>query len=207
MKNYLFILLIFSFLLSCSHKKQMVYLNDINKSYINKVEYYVDNKIQIGDVLKIDVSTVIPEASVPYNFLKSENISNSDLLIVEGYLVYKDSLINYPVLGKINAVGYTENELSDYIAKLLVDDGHLKNPHVKVKKVNSKFTVLGEVGQPGTYSNFDNQYNNFKLAKEIKEKNPEINNYYYTCFYKIHYNYYENYKHVTSKILENHNYY
>ena len=53
----------------------------------------------------------------------------------------------------------TEYEISNKIKSLLVEGGHLNNPHIKVKKINSKFTILGEVRNPGTFSFFDNQLN------------------------------------------------
>ena len=158
-----FIVLLTICLFSCAHKKQIVYLKNFKKSSITKIDSYIKNNIEIGDVLKIDIKTSIPEASVPYNNLDNiqPNVS-TDLLIINGYLVDKDSTINYPVLGAINVVGFSESELALHIKKLLVDLGHLTNPHVKVRKVNSKFTVLGEVRNPGTYSYYDNQLNVFQ---------------------------------------------
>ncbi|MAC40192.1 MAG: ligand-binding protein [Pelagibacterales bacterium] len=156
-------LLVISLFFSCSHKKHLVYLNDINQGNVNKVNLFVKNNIEIGDILKIDINTVIPEASAPYKAISEikSNI-NVDLLIIDGFLVDKDSTINFPVLGNISVVGFTEKELSLQICELLVAGGHLTNPHVKVKKVNSKFTVLGEVKNPGTFTNYDNQLNIFQ---------------------------------------------
>ena len=88
--------------------------------------------------------------------------SNDDLLIVDGYLVDEKGDIDYPILGKINTLDHNEQELADKITLLLVNGGHLTNPHVKVKRVNSKFTILGEVNSPGTYSYYDNQVNIFQ---------------------------------------------
>ena len=45
---------------------------------------------------------------------------------------------------------------------MLISQGHLKNPHVRVKKINRKFTVLGEVNMPGTYPNLNNNLNIFQ---------------------------------------------
>ena len=147
---------------SCSHKKQLIYLSDVKRGSINKVDLYNENNIEIGDILKIDINTVVPQASVPYNNYNKFNTVNNDYLIINGYLVDNDSAIHYPILGEIKAVGFTENEFALNIKRLLVDRGHLNNPHVKVKKVNSKFTILGEVLRPGTYNNFDNQLNIFQ---------------------------------------------
>ena len=148
----IYILLISILFFSCSHKKQITYLNDLKKGNLNKIDFYNDNKIEVGDILKIDINTVIPEASTPYNNLDDiKSTINNDLLILSGYEVYKDSTINYPVLGEIDVVGLSEKKLAFKIKNLLVIGGHY-NPHVKSKKINSKFTVIGEVKNPGTFT-------------------------------------------------------
>ena len=45
------------------------------------------------------------------------------------------------------------------IKKILESGTHLINPKVSVKRLNSKFTVLGEVNKPGTYNYNDNSIN------------------------------------------------
>ena len=92
MKKITLFFILLLILSSCSHKKQIIYLEDINKNNINKFIYSDEEKIEIGDVLKIDVNTPISEISNPYN--NSELSQNIDILLLEGYKVEKDSLIN-----------------------------------------------------------------------------------------------------------------
>jgi polysaccharide export outer membrane protein len=160
-KIYLF-LIICTLLISCSHKKQILYISDTGLNNLSKTNYSFDNNIQIGDILKIDVHTIIPEASIPYSNLDLNTNQSADILAINGYLVDKNSMVHYPVLGKISVIGYSELAFANKIKELLVDGGHLTNPHVKVKKVNSKFTILGEVRNPGTFSFFDNKLNIFQ---------------------------------------------
>ena len=162
MKNFFLFFLTTIFLFSCSHKKQVVYINKIQKGDINKVNFKIENFIEIGDVVRIDVNTVVPEASAAYQQINKNNSITNQLLILEGYKVEKDSTINYPVLGKINVVGFTTNKLEIELRQMLIDAGQLNNPHVRVNKVNSKFTVLGEVKNPGTYFNYENHLNVFQ---------------------------------------------
>ena len=163
MKKTFFFLLIISLFISCSHKKQIVYIDDVKRSSINKIDIYNENNISIGDILKIDVTTVISEAAFPYSSTdKDLSLSSKDVLLLNGYIVNKDSLINYPVLGKINVVGFTEDLLASKLKSLLVDGGHLNDPFVMVKKLNSKFTILGEIRNPGTFSFYENQLNVFQ---------------------------------------------
>ncbi len=163
MNKPILIFLFATLILSCSHKNQLVYIDNINPSGLNRVNFSINNKIEIGDVLKIDVNTVIAEVSAPYNNLVNINsFQNKDVIILEGYKVARDSMIDYPVLGKINAVGFTTNELAYQIRSMLISSGQLTNPNVKVNKVNSKYTVLGEVRVPGTYFNYEDQLNIFQ---------------------------------------------
>jgi len=162
MKKIILFLITISLFTSCSHKKQIVYLDDIKKSSINKIDLVNENNIQIGDILKIDVNTVVPEASLPYTNIEEFKMNTKEQLILNGFVVNKDSLITYPVLGKINVVGFSEDLLATKLKDLLVNGGHLTNPHVTVKKLNSKFTILGEIRNPGTFTIYDNQLNIFQ---------------------------------------------
>ena len=174
--------LIFILLFSCSHKSQLVYVNNMKEGDLNKVNFQIKNNVEIGDVLKIDVNTVVPEVSTPYNNLDQINSQQDpNMIILEGYKVENDSTINYPVIGKINVVGISINELAFKLKQMLIDSGQLTNPHVKVSKINSKYTVLGEVKNPGTYMNYESQLNIFQalgyagdLLITAKRKNVKL---------------------------------
>ena len=60
-----------------------------------------DHIIQENDILKINVSSINPDASIPYNKVSvSESISNNlEILQLEGYLVSDNKTINFPILG------------------------------------------------------------------------------------------------------------
>lgn len=170
--------------MSCSNSKQIIYVKDVpefSESIVNTNFY--KNIIEVGDILKIDVQSVVPEAAIAYNKISSQSNLNQNLQVIqlEGYLVNQDISINFPVLGKIDVKGITVDSLEKIISKKLTDDGHLSNPTVKVRRVNSKFTVLGEVRNPGTFSYFDEKLNVFQalgyagdLTIEAKRKNIKI---------------------------------
>jgi polysaccharide export outer membrane protein len=165
--KYLSLTILFAIILSsCATKSQLVYLKDSKKqNTYSKVDYSaLKNTIEVGDILKIDVQTIVPEAAIPYNKISSYKTTsqNLDVLKLEGYLVDDSKMINYPVLGKIGVDGLNENDLESKIAQLLLEGNHLTNPTVKVRRVNSKFTVLGEVAKPGTYSYYDQHLNLFQ---------------------------------------------
>ncbi len=181
MRNIFLLLLVSSLLFACSFKNQLTYINNGKDDNISKVNFSKKNDIEIGDILKIDVKTSLSEVSAPYNNNKINSSYNSNELILDGYKVEKDSTINYPVLGEISVVGLTTNELTIKLRNMFINEGQLTNPHIKINKVNSKFTVLGEVRSPGTYFNYENQINIFQalgLAGDLlisaKRKNVQL---------------------------------
>ena len=163
MRNFSLLLLIISLFSSCTFQNQLAYINNFKKGDLSKVNLSIKNYIEIGDILKIDIKTVVAEVSAPYNNLDEFNSTyNANKLILEGYNVAKDSTINYPFLGKISVVGLTTNELAVKLRNMFISNGELTNPYITINIVNSKFTVLGEVSNPGTYFNYDNQLNIFQ---------------------------------------------
>ena len=147
---------------ACSTKNQLIYLKDSNKyNTFSKIDPSLHkNVIKPGDILKIDVQTIVPEAALPYNnIITNQATNNVDIIKLEGYRVDNFSMITFPVLGKISVDGLTENDIESKITSLLLDGNHLTNPTVKVRRLNSKFTVLGEVRNPGTFSYFDQNIN------------------------------------------------
>ena len=182
MRNFFLLLLINFLFFSCSFKNNLKYINNIKEGDLSKVNFSIKNYIEIGDVLKIDLKTVIAEVSAPYNDLNN-SFGNPDAnkLILDGYKVAKDSTINYPILGDLAVVGLTTNELAVKLRNMLISEGQLTNPHIRINKVNSKFTVLGEVRVPGTYFNYENQLNIFQaigfagdLLITAKRKNVKL---------------------------------
>ena len=163
MRDICLVLLLLMFI-SCSNKKQLIYVNDINEKNIKKINYnQINDNIEIGDILKIDVQTVVPEAALPYNKSSKNLTANSiELLKINGYIVDESSNINFPVLGEIHVLGLNDIELALKIKKLLVEGGHLSNPYIRVRKINSKFTVLGEVLSPGTFPFYERNLNIFQ---------------------------------------------
>jgi polysaccharide export outer membrane protein len=159
-KPIYYILVFIICLTSCSTKKQIVYLQDIDV-YNNTAVVLPDNTIQPNDILSIQVSSAIDEeASEPYN---KQNVSNSNMngnmqgnLQMLGYLVSKELMIKLPVLGEVSTAGKTLKGLEIAIEKRLIEDNHLNAPTVMVTLLNAKFTTLGEMGSGTHYFNENN---------------------------------------------------
>lgn len=153
MKNSLYFILIIVVFASCAPKKNIIYYQDSDTANLKSVEeIYAHPKIQINDVLNIEVSALNPKSVAPFSNSVGEDKASSNqiaLLKLKGYLVNKEGEINFPQLGKIKVKGKTTQELQSEIQKELSD--FIVSPIVSVRIINYKFTIEGEVNRPGTY--------------------------------------------------------
>ena len=164
-RHFIFPLFAFATLQSCVSKKQMLYLQDLDAVSDQEITYNT-HTLQVDDILKISVGALVPEAALPYNNITAGSVvaNNIDVMKLDGYLVSQNSTINFPVLGEISVKGKTTQALENKLKKLLIDGGYLINPKVTVRLLNSKFTILGEVQQPGTFTFTEN---NISLLQAI----------------------------------------
>jgi polysaccharide export outer membrane protein len=157
MKNILIkgclIVIIAGFITSCASKKEIILFNDITEGAESNITYALP-KIQINDILDVKITSINPETSIPYNVSTgtTATISSIEIMKLQGYLVTSEGKINLPILGEINVSGKTTSELEKNIISILETNGHLKNPKVSVRILNSKVTILGEVKAPGTFN-------------------------------------------------------
>ncbi|AFU69049.1 polysaccharide export outer membrane protein Wza-like protein [Psychroflexus torquis ATCC 700755] len=150
----LIILFIPFLIIGCTTTKEIVYYQDIDNQDLEPVpDVYSHNKIQINDILNIEVAALNPESVAPYKFNTGGNnqqqIQNIEMLKLIGYMVNSDGKINFPQLGRIEAGGKNTQELELYLEELLKE--FITNPTVRVRIINFKFTFEGEVNNPGTY--------------------------------------------------------
>ena len=163
-KKIFFSFIIAFFAASCANKKDILYYQDIQNNTKDQIAYLASN-VQINDILYVKVSAIIPESAEPFNLPINVGVNNSvETYKIQGYLVSQEGNIIFPLLGKVNVVGKTTEQVQELLAKLLVDNGYIKDPTVSVRIINSKVTVLGEVKSPGTYA-FDEQ--NISLNQAI----------------------------------------
>ena len=148
-----FILLLVSLLFGCSSKKDILYVQDIDRA--NSAELHFDTPtIQANDILKITVGALEPSAAIPYNKVTTSvaRATNLELMRLEGYEVSEDLTIEFPQLGTLSVQNKTPFQLAAAIKQRLKSEGHLIRSTVNVRLLNAKFTVLGEVLRPGTYN-------------------------------------------------------
>ena len=153
---YLTLLIIFT---SCSSKKDIIYLQDINSKSKFSTEYF-EYKVKADDILKIDVNFEMIEPSFKFSTNQNnDRLNNKDAFLYNGFQVNNIGTISFPQLGDLFVAGKSIIEIKKLISDELINKQILKNPIVDVKLLNSHFTVLGEVNLPGRYEFLKNNLN------------------------------------------------
>ena len=149
MRNTILFFLFSSILIfSCSTKKDIIYFQDSSDSISKDIKF--DNYlIKSGDILRIRIVAANLELSQSSNF---ERTQNRESLILDGYHVDSDGFITYPQIGKVNVQGSTISEAESLIFKKLFEKQIVTDySNLKITLLNSSFSIIGEVNNPGKY--------------------------------------------------------
>ena len=155
------------FLSSCITNKDVVYLQDkgteIDTLAINAATK--PYRLNINDQLKVSFKTElgqdIQEVTKIFNVTEDEPGDTEQQLYFSGNTVDVHGNIEFPILGKINVLGYTLEEVEDKIKELLYkfyfqQDVEL---YVTVKLPGLKYTTLGEIKSSGPQTLYKNRVN------------------------------------------------
>lgn len=149
---YIFILLLIS---SCS-KRNLTYFSNLGNQeiYTETIKKRDQPTIQPDDILDIKVSSLNPEANSLFNLGLMPNVNSFQNLpnqpVTEaGFLVDHEGNIEYPIIGKIKLGGLTKEEAMRELKELLRD--YLKDPIIRIRFLNYRITVIGEVTRPSTF--------------------------------------------------------
>ena len=107
-------------------------------------------RVQPNDVLSVRFESITPEK---YDFLSGANQAgmaniNPTSALLMGELVDENGEIPFPVLGKVKVQGLTIFEIQEKLQAAANE--YLESPVVKVRLLNFRFTILGEVANEGT---------------------------------------------------------
>ena len=167
MRKLVFWLLFLIFCTSCVTNRKIQYLqnDDVNIKALHTdttLRYYAisasEYRIQEMDILSVQVESLTQNE---YNFFSKGqgitnlgNLSESGAAII-GELVDGNGEIELPVVGKIKVAGLSVFETQDYIQQIA--NKYLQDAVVKVRILNFRFTILGEVRREGTINSFNYQ--------------------------------------------------
>lgn len=148
MRIFLLFALAILFLSSCrvQRNEDLNYLQNATDTSGLLAAVAPELKIQKYDILTIRVysMSIDPRTDQPYNM----DIPGGSPTTT-GYLVDGKGNIQYPRIGIVKAEGLTKEELAENLRVALREQ--LKEPTVMVRFANFRITVLGDVGDPGTY--------------------------------------------------------
>lgn len=168
MKKHFLTLLFIPFLFSCVPGKDLIYLQGTptQKKEITRINN-IPYKLQVDDILNINIKSSNPEMVSIFNKQTLENASAGSSNINatssgEGY--YTDYSIDaygnirLPTIGNVNVLGYTVLEVRSKIEEALTTFiKNTENVFVTVKLSGIKYTIIGEINQPGPKVIFRNR--------------------------------------------------
>lgn len=168
-KNCFYILFLTSTLFtSCIPVKDLVYLQDKGTSGNETTVSAVESKpyrLQVNDVLSVDIKAIDPKLVAIFKPSESATLGNVDKsesgLYFNGFTVDDHGNIRMPILGEINVIGYTLEEVRLKVEKKLQEE-YFKveaNIFVTVKLAGFRYTINGEVGSTGTKTLYMEQVN------------------------------------------------
>lgn len=160
MKKIFIAFLSFTFLISCVSNKRTTYLQGSTSEEVYNLQHKMF-KTQVNDILIIKVKSKDEELTQFFNALtvsnQQNNGGNNINPYLSGYRIDPHGNIRLPYIGEMNVLGYTIDEIRVNIEKELAK--YIQNTDtffVDVKYAGIKYTILGQIGNPGT--NFLMQY-------------------------------------------------
>jgi polysaccharide export outer membrane protein len=154
-KIHIFILISILFA-SCVPTKDLIYLQDKGKSDAEMVtpSNQKPYRLQTNDILSITIKAFDPKLVEIFNLNGSQaglNVTEQSAYFT-GYSIDDHGKIRLPILGELNVLGYTTEEVRIEIEKLL-NEKYFKldaGIYVVVKLAGFRYTINGEINSTGS---------------------------------------------------------
>lgn len=149
---------------SCnSYYKDVPYYQNLDRSHVSeeKITNYTPLRIQPGDVLGITVTSLnenVTNTNSEFN-ANSKNPGQDNL--ADAYRVDVDGAVHLPYVGTMKVAGLTPDEMARDLTSGL--ESYFKKPIVRVRMLNFKIAVFGDVLRPDIYT-IQNQHVNINEA-------------------------------------------
>ncbi len=149
---------------SCITNKDVVYLQDKGTMVNDSLQIQTlvkPYRVQINDLLSINVKALDKELVEIFNPTTNEVGTSQQELYYTGFPVDLHGNIEFPILGQINVLGFTIEEIEERVKELLLQKYFKETAQifVIVKLAGLRYTVTGELGGAGVYTLFQDRVN------------------------------------------------
>ncbi len=146
---------------SCIPNKDLVYLQN-KKGTEQSIEvdqsFSKPYKVQVNDILSINIKALDQKLVDMFNPSSSEGQGQNMTqlsptgMYFNGFTVDDHGNIRVPVLGEVNVLGFTVEEVRQTLEKRLLDEYFKAEARVfvNVKLAGLRYTINGEINTPGT---------------------------------------------------------
>lgn len=154
-------------LFSCRSSQELMYMKNVeNNQLLNSLaDTITEYVIKPGDILYVSIKSMNAEVNALFNPESNmERTSGNSYqkyttpqgAYLYGFEVNKEGNLPLPMLGDIPVAGHPQAEIETIVQSYA--DKFLKEAIVKVKLLNYKVTIMGEVKAPGVYYNYNNNF-------------------------------------------------
>jgi polysaccharide export outer membrane protein len=158
MKKIVFFALFSVLFTSCISTKDLTYLQpkSAKSSDSIKVSQEVSKpyRIQTSDILSISIKALDQKLVDMFSISQTpgQTVTSPQALFFSGYTVDDHGNIRVPILGEVNVLGFTEDQVRQKIEKQLLEEYFKEeaNIFVTVRLAGLRYTINGEIGSPGT---------------------------------------------------------
>lgn len=140
---------------SCRTQRDLAYFEDLSASEAGKLQAARSElTLQKDDEISITVSSEVPAATAHFNLTAADigsgaSASSTQVTTtrqLQTYVIDAAGNIDFPTFGSIHVAGMTTAQLKDYLQGRISKT--VKNPVVKVRLMNFRVNVIGEVKKP-----------------------------------------------------------
>ena len=154
-------------LFSCRSSKELIYMKDVENNQMIKAlaDTVTEYIIGPGDILYISIKSLNVEVNALFNpesslesqsYTSYQKYTTPQGAYLYGFEVDEKGNLTLPILGDIPVGGHPNSEVENIVQKQA--DKYLKEAIVKVKLLNYKVTIMGEVKSPGVYYNYNSNF-------------------------------------------------
>jgi len=149
---------------SCITNRDVVYLQDKGTVVDNSSQIAALAKpyrVQINDVLSIDVKALDKELVEIFNPTTNDIGNTQQALYFTGFTVDLHGNIEFPILGEINVLGFTVEEIEDKVKSELLQQYFKETAQifVTIKLAGLKYTTIGEISNKGVQVIYQDRVN------------------------------------------------